>query len=247
MLRGSRDFEDQENYERFLRELLAQRNSGRTERFGEDRSELRGLPARRVDAWRRCPAQVTQGSTIRIGYNTYSVPSRLIGEKVDVPIKVECLEVWHGSVLVERVPRLRGRNQHEINYRHVIDWLVRKPGAFAGYRYQDAMFPTSRFRRAYDALLERSPGRAAKDYYPGSKEGHIPTRSASEGSGAFPSLARRVNMQQHAELPCRGNTCGSSSWRPSNPRPGSTPCWAGSWSGMYLTVTDFGGGNLMLT
>jgi hypothetical protein len=46
----------------------------------------------------------------------------------------------------------------------VIDWLVRKPGAFAGYRYQDAMFPTSRFRRAYDALLEQSPGRAAKDY-----------------------------------------------------------------------------------
>ena len=27
-------------------------------------------------------------------------------------------------------------------------------------------------------------------YYPGSKEGHIPTRSASEGSGAFPSLAQ---------------------------------------------------------
>ena len=92
------------------------------------------------------------------------MPSRLIGEKVDVHIKVECLEVWHGAVLVERLPRLRGRNKHAINYRHVIDWLVRKPGAFAGYRYQDAMFPTSRFRRAYDALLERSPGRAAKDY-----------------------------------------------------------------------------------
>ena len=42
-------------------------------------------------------------------------------------------------------------------------------------------------------------------YYPGSKEGHIPTRRASEGCGAFPSLAHRVNMQQHAELPCRGN------------------------------------------
>jgi hypothetical protein len=46
----------------------------------------------------------------------------------------------------------------------VIDWLVRKPGAFAGYRYRDALFPTSRFRRAYDALLEHSPTRAAKDY-----------------------------------------------------------------------------------
>ena len=43
------------------------------------------------------------------------------------------------------------------------------------------------------------------EYYPGSKEGHIPTRRAGEESGAFPSLAHRVNMQQHAELSCRGN------------------------------------------
>jgi hypothetical protein len=164
ILRGSRDFEDRAEYERFLRDVMAQRNSGRTERFGEDRAELRGLPARRVDAWHRRDVRVSQGSTIRIKFNTYSVPSRLIGEIVDVHVKVECLEVWHGCVLVERLPRLRGRNKHDINYRHVIDWLVRKPGAFAGYRYQDAMFPTSRFRRAYDALLEQSPGRAAKDY-----------------------------------------------------------------------------------
>jgi hypothetical protein len=92
------------------------------------------------------------------------MPSRLIGELVDVHIKVEYLEVWLGPVLVERLPRLRGRNKHDIKYRHVIDWLVRKPGAFAGYRYQDAMFPTSRFRRVYDGLLEQSPGRAAQDY-----------------------------------------------------------------------------------
>ena len=119
-----------------------------------------GRPAlaarRRVAAM---PARVTQGSTIRIGYNTYSVPSRLIGEKVDVHIKVECLEVWHGAVLVERLPRLRGRNEHEINYRHVIDWLVCKPGAFAGYRYQDAMFPTSRFVGATMPCWNAAPAR----------------------------------------------------------------------------------------
>ena len=92
------------------------------------------------------------------------MPSRLIGELVDVHIKVEFLEVWSGSVLVERLPRLLGRNKHTINYRHVLEWLVRKPGAFAGYRYQEAMFPTSRFRMAYDALQGRSPGRAARDY-----------------------------------------------------------------------------------
>jgi len=96
--------------------------------------------------------------------NVYSVPSQLIGEQVDAIVMAEYLEVWFGATLVERVPRLRGRDKHLINYRHVIDWLVRKAGAFAAYRYQDAMFPTSRFRRCYDALLSHSPARASQDY-----------------------------------------------------------------------------------
>jgi hypothetical protein len=164
MLRNSRDFDDREAYEQFLRAVFAQRNSGRTARFAEERPLLSALPSRRVDAWHRLEPRVSQGSTIRVSTNTYSVPSQLIGEKVDVHVKAESLEVWHGPVLVERVARLRGRNKHLINYRHVIDWLVRKPGAFAAYRYKDALFPTSRFRRVYDALLEHSPTRASKDY-----------------------------------------------------------------------------------
>jgi len=164
MLRGSRDFDDRAAYQQFLREFFARRNRGRTERFAAERPHLSDLPTRRVDTWHRRRVRVTQGSTIRILNNIYSVPSRLIGEHVYVNVMAECLEVWRGAVLVERVPRLRGQGKHKINYRHVIDWLVRKPGAFAAYRYQDAMFPTGRFRRAYDALLEHSPTRAAKDY-----------------------------------------------------------------------------------
>jgi hypothetical protein len=164
LLRGSRDFADRATYERFLRAVFAQRNSGRADRFAEERPLLNELPSRRVDACHRRQVRVTQGSTIRIATNTYSVPSRLIGERADVHVMVEHLEVWLGPTLVERMPRLRGRHKHSINYRHVIDWLVRKPGAFAAYRYRDALFPTSRFRRVYDALLEHSPARAAKDY-----------------------------------------------------------------------------------
>jgi len=164
LLRGGRDFADRAAYEAFLRQVFAQRNSGRAQRFAEERPLLNDLPSRRVGAWHRRRVRVRQGSTIRVGSNTYSVPSRLIGEQVDVHVMAECLEVWHGAVLIERVPRQRGHNEHLINYRHVIDWLVRKPGAFAAYRHRDAMFPTSRFRRAYDVLLARSPVGAAKDY-----------------------------------------------------------------------------------
>jgi hypothetical protein len=164
LLRGSRDFFDRAAYHQFLGELFAQRNKGRTERFAEERPRLSELPARRIDAWHRRQMRVTQGSTIQVRTNTYSVPSRLIGERVDVHVMAEHLEVWHGAVLVERMPRLRGRHKHLINYRHLIDWLVRKPGGFAAYRYRDALFPTSRFRRVYDFLLEHGPARASTDY-----------------------------------------------------------------------------------
>ena len=39
------------------------------------------------------------------------------------------------------MPRLAGSGKHAINYRHVIDSLVRKPGAFENYQYHEEMFP----------------------------------------------------------------------------------------------------------
>ena len=74
------------------------------------------------------------------------------------------LEVWYAGSVIERIPRLRGQGKHHINYRHVIDSLVRKPGAFENYQYREDMFPTSRFRMAYDALRETHPSRASREY-----------------------------------------------------------------------------------
>jgi hypothetical protein len=47
----------------------------------------------------------------------------------------------------------------------VIDWLVRKPGALENYRYRDDLFPTSRFRMAYDTLCERHASKVASREY----------------------------------------------------------------------------------
>lgn len=93
-----------------------------------------------------------------------SVNSRLIGEWVEVRIYAEHLEVWYGQKEVERLPRLAGRQKQHVNYRHIIDWWVRKPGAFESYRYRDDLFPTSRFRMAFDALHESMGNRASQQY-----------------------------------------------------------------------------------
>ena len=164
MLRGSRDFDTRGQYEAFLKTVSGQLNSGRGVRHREELAAIRPLPAYRLESWKRIRVRVRSGSLITVHHNAYSVPSRLIGECVDVRLYAEYLEVWYGQRLVESMPRLRGRGKHRITYRHIIDWLVRKPGAFENYRYREEMFPTSRFRMAYDALRQSSPGRADRHY-----------------------------------------------------------------------------------
>ena len=96
--------------------------------------------------------------------NTYSVPSRLIGTALLVRVRAEQLEGYVGAKQVITLPRLHGRAQHAINYRHLIWSLVRKPGAFAAYRYRDDLFPTLAFRRAYDLLARTTSVRADREY-----------------------------------------------------------------------------------
>ena len=164
MLRGSRDFADVAAYRQFLEALTGQLNRGRQARFAEELKVIRGLPLARLEAVKRLEARVDCGSLIHVDRNAYSVNSRLIGQKVEVRLYAEHLEVWYGQKKVEELPRLRGRNRHQVNYRHVIDWLVRKPGAFADYRYQADLFPSSLFRVAYDRLKSQYAGSADKQY-----------------------------------------------------------------------------------
>lgn len=164
MLRGSRDFENRETYALFVRRLFVQLNAGRWERFEEERRVLRALPFQRRETRKPFRVRVSPGSTIRVQHNVYSVPSRLNGEWVEVRLGAEDLELWHGQRLMECLPRLRGEKRHRIEYRHIIEWLVRKPGAFAAYRYREELFPSSRFRLAYDHLRSCQPLRADKEY-----------------------------------------------------------------------------------
>jgi hypothetical protein len=88
----------------------------------------------------------------------------LIGEWVNIELYAERLEVWYGNVLIEQIERVRGVGASAINYRHIIHWLVRKPGAFERFRYRQQLFPQFIFRVAYDRLCETMPDRADKEY-----------------------------------------------------------------------------------
>jgi hypothetical protein len=165
ILRNSRDFVDRREYAQFVGKLFKQLNAGRNKRFLEEQAVLRRLPKHRIEACKKSTTRVGPSSTIRVNHNVYSVDSRLIGERIGVHLFMEHLEIWYGQKKIDTLPRLRGEGKHKINYRHMIDSLVRKPGAFENYRYRDDLFPTSRFRIAYDDLKQRhSQSMAAKQY-----------------------------------------------------------------------------------
>ena len=143
---------------------IERRNAGRQKRLDEELKVMRRLPNRRLEDFVRFRVKVSPSSTIRVRKNTYSVDSRLIREQVEVRVWADHLEVRYASQLVARMPRLRGQGKHRIEYRHVIHSLVRKPGAFARYRWRADLFPGVLFRVAYDELREDCPGTADRQY-----------------------------------------------------------------------------------
>jgi hypothetical protein len=163
-VRGSRDFVDRAAYAHWLQELLRKRNATRQARWVDELAALRPLPKTPLHPCRELQVVVSRFSTIRVLHNTYSVPSRLIGTTLTVRVRAELLELYVGTSCALTLPRLSGRFQARIDYHHLIWSLVRKPGAFAQYRYRDELFPSLTFRTLYDTLSEQQPARADREY-----------------------------------------------------------------------------------
>jgi len=165
LLRGSSDFPSVEAYEDWLWGTLEKANRLREPKLSEELKVMRPLRVDRLPEYTVEDVKVNTGSTIRVKNNTYSVPSRLVGERVRVRIYDRHLEVYYGGRKQLTMERLLGRGKHRINYRHVIWSLVRKPGAFLRYTWRDDLFPTLTFRKAYDELCEKLSSRQADRNY----------------------------------------------------------------------------------
>ena len=165
IIRGSRDFNSLQEYEKFLQKIIDRMNANCHKRFSEEIEVLKRLPNRRYDDYEARDCKVGRGGTFRLLHNTYSAHSRLAGEKIKVRVFADKLEIWYAQRHIETLARLRGEGGHSINYRHIIDRLVRKPGAFENYTYKDDLFPTSHFRIAYDILRDGCSIRQASKQY----------------------------------------------------------------------------------
>ena len=162
MLRGSRNFRAIEEYNHFIDDIVKRRNKLRIARTTEEEAYLFDLPNKRWYAPKVTSVTVTNYSLINIENIIYSVPSRLIGSRVTAHILHDEINLIFGSKVIHTLQKYSAGPV--IDYRHVIDSLIKKPGAFINYQYRDSLFPRKSFRIAYDKLCEYDVRSGYKQY-----------------------------------------------------------------------------------
>lgn len=155
-LRGSTDFTSLEAYRAFIDEITASTNRRNASRIAAERAELKPLPCQRGVDYTETVVRVTTSSTISVRRALYSVPARLIGERLRVHIYDDRLALFLGGRALMTLTRVRPTvgNQRVrcIDYRHVISWLARKPRALAGLTFRDELLPGASWREIYARL-----------------------------------------------------------------------------------------------
>lgn len=162
MLRGSRNFGSMAEYEKFLQAIKDKRNWLNRDKFIEEQKALKPLPHRTFNEAILLSVRVNPESLIQVLGVTYSVPTRLISNWLKAYVYRDKIDLFLGSRQVLTLPRLAAGAV--IDYRHLIDSLIRKPGAFDAYQHKAYLFPNLILRQAYDALKAHDSATASKRY-----------------------------------------------------------------------------------
>jgi len=164
LLRESADFPSIEEYRQWLDALVRRFNRRCGEALAIEREQLLALPARRTTDYSEQVVPVTTSSTIEVKRVLYSVPARLIGERLRLHIFDDRIEAFVGSIRAVTLPRVYAV-KHErarcIDYRHLIAALVRKPQAFRYSQLREDLLPNATYRTIWQHLDSHLEARAA--------------------------------------------------------------------------------------
>jgi hypothetical protein len=154
IVRGCADFASFELYREFIGEVTKQHNQQFSKFVEAERGCLQPLPTTKATDYTEIVAVVSCTSTIDVKRVTYSVPSRLIGERLHIRFyndKLECyLGGTHVITLVRGCKLANKQRSQIIDYRHFIESLVRKPGAFRSSKLRNSILPNEDYRRIWE-------------------------------------------------------------------------------------------------
>lgn len=161
LLRGSRAFATLIDYRHFVADVVMRLNARTTKALTVERACLQPLPSRRTSDYEEVDARVTKFALIAVKCIPYSVPSRLVGQRLKIRVYEDHIEGYLGEHRVLEAPRLRrtspDHHPRHIDFRHLLPALKRKPGALVRWRLRDALFPRSEYAQTWQQLITRLP------------------------------------------------------------------------------------------
>ena len=167
IIRGSYDFRSFKEFEDYVWEVLKEHNDHNVSQvlLEAERTALKPLPLTRAVDYDELVAVVSCAGTMQVKRVTYSVPSRLIGERLHVRLYNDRLEGYlcrtHTVTLPRLHPSSRTTRARRIQLEHVIESLVRKPRAFLYYIYRDDILPNDQYKFIWNHLISTLESRAA--------------------------------------------------------------------------------------
>ena len=167
LIRGSHEFASLEDYQGFIDGVVSKINQRCHSRFQQERACLKSLPKRRTHDYAEHRVLISSSSTFDLKRVTYTVPSRFIGERLYIQLFDQQLKLFHGHAWVLDLPRVYAPSKQRgrcVNYRHVIDSLVRKPQAFRYSQLRDDLLPSPDYQRIWHYVDETLPCHKACRY-----------------------------------------------------------------------------------
>lgn len=153
-LRGNNNFHRIDEYQAFIDKVVNQLNRRVRNRFMEEQQALQPLPDDNVPACQDLTLKVTRSATIEVKRVVYSVPSRLIGERLHIRLyhdKLEChVGQAHALTLPRVYPKPGDSRARRIDYKHIIRSLASKPQAFRYSQLRDDLLPSQAYRTLWE-------------------------------------------------------------------------------------------------
>ena len=164
-LRGSNEFATVGQYQAFVDRVVERLNRRVLGPFTQEQAALRPLPADDVASYRWCMVRVTRSATIELKRCVYTVPARLVGQRVGVRVYHDKLKLYVDQSFALTLPRVypqAGQTRaRRIDYRHVIHALAAKPQAFRYSQFRDDLLPDSTYRALWALINQRLPAHEA--------------------------------------------------------------------------------------
>ena len=150
--RGSKDFKSVESYEGFIDEMLQRRNESRQAKFKQEFDIMRSLRMPILPDYDEVLCRANKYGFVSVGRGSYSIPAKYRHKELRARIYERQIKIYDEEQLIAEFNNYWGKGGVQIDYRHLITDLCRKPGAFRNYRHQASFFPGLIWRQCYDWL-----------------------------------------------------------------------------------------------